>query len=78
MIRLTRLNGSQFIVNAILIERVETTPDTILRLTTGAQYVVRESADEVRDLSVEFMRSIRCGDSFGAPLAQIGRVLRQG
>lgn len=75
MVKLTRLNGSRLVINALLIERIESTPDTVIRLTSGAQYVVRESADEVRDLAVEFLRSIRANDG-SAPSAQIGRTVR--
>ena len=75
MIKLHRLNGSSLVINALLIERIESAPDTIIRLTTGNQYVVKETADEVRDLAVQFLRSIRCGDS-AAPLGQIARVMR--
>jgi len=35
MIHVTRLNGSKFHINALLIETVEDTPDTIITLTTG-------------------------------------------
>jgi len=47
MIRLTRLNGDPFLLNSDLIEHVEVTPDTVINLTTGHQFMVRESADEV-------------------------------
>lgn len=45
MILVTRLNGSQFYVNAELVQVVEATPDTILKLTTGVTMVVREPAE---------------------------------
>jgi flagellar protein FlbD len=75
MIKLHRLNGTSLVVNALLIERIESAPDTIIRLTTGNQFVVQETADEVRDLAVQFLRSIRSGDS-AAPLGQLARVMR--
>jgi flagellar protein FlbD len=75
MIKLTRLNGSRLVLNALLIERVESTPDTVIRLTSGAQYVVRESADQVSELALEFLRNIRGGDG-SAPAAQLGRTVR--
>jgi flagellar protein FlbD len=76
MIRLTRLNGTRFIVNAVLIERIEATPDTILRLTTGTQYVVKETPDEVTELAVRFLSSIRGGDPGGHSAGQLGRATR--
>jgi flagellar protein FlbD len=47
VIRVTRLNGEQFAVNPDLVERVEGHPDTVLFLTDGTRYVVREKVDEV-------------------------------
>ena len=47
MIRVTRLNGDQFALNADLIERVEAHPDTVAFLVDGTRYVVKESVDEV-------------------------------
>lgn len=47
MITVTRLNGGAFALNPDLIERVETTPDTVITLVDGAKYVVRESVEEI-------------------------------
>ncbi|ROP44831.1 flagellar FlbD family protein [Pseudokineococcus lusitanus] len=47
MIILTRLAGSRFAVNPDLLERVESTPDTVLTLLDGTKYVVSEPLDEV-------------------------------
>jgi len=56
LIKLTRLNGNEFVVNCDLIENVEATPDTIVSLTTNQRYVVRESVDEVIERVAEFKR----------------------
>jgi len=58
MIRLTRLNGDPFLLNSDLIEHVEMTPDTVINLTTGHQFMVRESADDVACRVLEFRRAI--------------------
>ncbi|MCS7236817.1 MAG: flagellar FlbD family protein [Thermoguttaceae bacterium] len=47
MIRLTRLGGQEFLLNAELIRYVEECPDTIITLTTGDRVIVREKMDEV-------------------------------
>ncbi|SOE01163.1 flagellar FlbD family protein [Blastococcus haudaquaticus] len=47
MIRVTRLNGEHFALNADLIERVEAHPDTVAFLVDGTKYVVKETVDEV-------------------------------
>lgn len=48
MIRLRRLGGSEeFDLNPDLILTVESTPDTVVTLTTGTKLVVDESPDSV-------------------------------
>ena len=58
MIWVTRLNGSEIVVNADLIEVVESTPDTVLTLVDGKKYVVHETAQEVLDRVRQFRASI--------------------
>jgi flagellar protein FlbD len=59
MIRLTRLNGRPFVLNAEQIKTVEETPDTMITLLTGDQVVVREPLEEVVRRAVEYGRSLR-------------------
>jgi flagellar protein FlbD len=47
MISLTRLSGSVFALNADLIERIDSTPDTVITLVDGKKYVVAEPIGEV-------------------------------
>lgn len=47
LIELTKLNGKRFVLNAELIETIETTPDAVITLTTDKKYVVKESKDEI-------------------------------
>lgn len=49
MIRLTRLNGSEFYLNPSLIEIVEESPDTHLTLSNGNRYLVLESAKTITE-----------------------------
>jgi flagellar protein FlbD len=58
MIRLTRYDSTVFVVNCDIIQYVESTPDTILTLTTGDKLMVRETADEVIARVIEFKREI--------------------
>ena len=58
MIRVTRLDQSEFYINSDLIETVESTPDTHIRLTNGQMYLVRESAEEIVERVIEFQRAI--------------------
>ncbi len=56
MIKVTKLNGSELVINSDLIEFVEAMPDTIISLVTGKKIMVKESADEVIDLAAAFKR----------------------
>jgi flagellar protein FlbD len=47
MITVTRFNGAAFALNPDLIERIESTPDTVITLVDGAKYVVLESLDDI-------------------------------
>jgi flagellar protein FlbD len=47
MITVTRLIGPAFALNPDLIERIEATPDTVVHLFDGTDYVVRESVEEI-------------------------------
>lgn len=58
MIRLSRLDGKEFVLNALLVETVEAVPDTLITLTNGRKYVVRESVDEVVERANAFHRLI--------------------
>ena len=60
MIALRRPNGQPILVNADLIEIVESDEDgtTVVTLTTGNTLVVSESPDQVREAAVAFRRSI--------------------
>ena len=58
MIRLTRINQVPLVLNADLIEHVETTPDTIISMTNGQKFVVLESSDDVIRKVIEFRREL--------------------
>ncbi|MBX3414587.1 MAG: flagellar FlbD family protein [Pirellulales bacterium] len=57
MIRLTRLGGEPFVLNAELIRYIESRPDTFVTLVGGERLVVRETMDEVVRRAVEYQRS---------------------
>lgn len=52
MIELTKLNDIKFSVNPELIEIVETTPDTVITLTTGRKLIVKESRQDIKKFSI--------------------------
>jgi len=63
MIRVTRLNAESIFLNSDLIEYVESTPDTVLRLTSGQRLMVRESPEEIVSRVIQFRRSIAAPDT---------------
>jgi flagellar protein FlbD len=75
MVRLTRFNHVPLVVNSDLIEHIQETPDTVITLTNGQILRVRENADEVIHLVVEFRRRIHGVDS--SPNALLGDKLRR-
>ncbi|TQR20927.1 flagellar FlbD family protein [Psychrobacillus vulpis] len=58
MINLTRLNGSEFTLNALYIEKVESFPDTTITLTTGSKYVTLDTREEVAYKIAQFYKEI--------------------
>ena len=66
MITVTRINGKHIIINADLIEFVETTPDTIITTMTGKKIIVKDSADRVIEKIVAYRQ--RCFENLRVKL----------
>jgi flagellar protein FlbD len=58
VISVTRLDGTKFYLNSDLVETIESTPDTVVTLTSQKKLVVRESPRELIDGIVAFRRRI--------------------
>jgi flagellar protein FlbD len=65
VITLTRLSGTAFALNSDLIERIDSTPDTVITLVDGTKYVVLEDLATV----VAEIRAYR-----GAVIAESARL----
>lgn len=61
MVSLTRINRSSLILNCELIEHIQATPDTVITLTNGHNYLVLESPDEIVERIVAFRRRWAAG-----------------
>jgi flagellar protein FlbD len=59
MIKVTKLNGQELVVNADLIEFVEATPDTLVSLTTGRKIMVLEELGEVVRRAIRYRSQAR-------------------
>ena len=66
MIQLTRLNNELFTLNALLIEQIETLPDTTITLINGKKLVVRNPETEVIQLITAYYRQIGLQQSLKA------------
>ena len=58
MIALHKLHGEPIVLNAELIETIESTPDTLITLVDRRRLIVSESVDEVVDAVVRYRRRI--------------------
>ena len=61
MINVTRLDGQPIVVNADLVLTVESTPDTVIGLVTGARLLVKEPVEEVVARAVAYRQRIAHG-----------------
>lgn len=58
MIVVSRLNGSEFMLNPSLIETIEETPDTVIKLINDKKLIVREKSVEIKEKIIDYNRSI--------------------
>ena len=59
MINVTKLNGSKLVINADLVEFIESTPDTLLSLTTGRKIMIKEDLEAVVQMIIDYRRQAR-------------------
>ena len=65
MIRLHKLNGQETVVNAELIESIESHGiETVLALATGNKIVVRETVTEVIQETIEYKKTVFAGAAY--------------
>ena len=58
MVEVTRFNKETIIINADLIEMIEATPDTVITMTTGKKFVVKETKEEMVDKIIKYRQRI--------------------
>ena len=58
MIKITRLNGTEYYINPHQIESIELRPDTTLLMLSGKYVVIKEKVDDVINMIVEYRRRI--------------------
>lgn len=60
MIKVTRLNGLDIVINADLIEFIESTPDTVLTLSTGTKFLLKDSVQDVVNKVIAYRQKLNC------------------
>lgn len=58
IIKVTRMDGEEIVVNVNLIETVRATPDTIINLTSGKKLLVKDEVDDIISKSMSYYREI--------------------
>lgn len=58
MIYVKKLDNSEIVINADLIEVIEETPDTIITLTTGKKILTRDTSEDVINKVIKYKQKI--------------------
>ncbi|WP_343782949.1 flagellar FlbD family protein [Alkalibacillus silvisoli] len=58
MINVTRLDGEVFVINALYIEKIQALPDTTVTLSNGKVYFVKETVEEVMNLTTHYYKQV--------------------
>ncbi len=58
MIKITKLNGTEIVINSELIESMEETPDTTITMTTGKKFIAKETQEQIIQKVITFKRSL--------------------
>ncbi|WP_207196305.1 flagellar FlbD family protein [Peribacillus sp. TH24] len=58
IIKVTRLNGKSFHINALYIDMVESLPDLTITFTNGKKIVVLEKEEEIIQAIIQFYRTV--------------------
>ncbi|MFP4465481.1 MAG: flagellar FlbD family protein [Candidatus Goldiibacteriota bacterium] len=58
MIFVERFDGKKIVINGELIEMIESTPDTIITMTTGKKLTVKTPVDEIIKLVKKYKQEI--------------------
>lgn len=75
MIVLHKLNGTEVVVNAELIETLEPGPQTTVNLATGNRILVTESAQDIAAKVVEYRKAVA---ATGKPVNPVAGYIREG
>lgn len=74
MIKLTRLDGSEFFLNPDIIESIEETPDTRIRLSNEDRYLVREKAAVIIEKIIAYKATVLRRAAFSPTRKYLRRI----
>ena len=74
MITVTRMNGEAFVLNALMVELVEATPDTVITLLSGRKFVVRETAAALVAMVTDYYRRVGLLPGLAVPRHHAGDI----
>ena len=60
MIMLTKLNNEKIVLNSAHIEMVELIPESKIVMMNGKFYIVKETAEEIIEKTIEYNGKIHC------------------
>lgn len=58
LIDVTKLNDEKITINSDFIEMIESTPDTVITMTTERKIIVKESRQEIKNLVKSYRKDI--------------------
>lgn len=58
MIKVSTLTGAPFVINCEHIEKIEEIPETVITLTNGKKFLVKENTDEIIKKVIEYKNKI--------------------
>ena len=58
MIKVSKINGAEYYINADIIEYIEKTPDTLITLSSGKKLVVLETPEEIVKRIIAYRQSV--------------------
>lgn len=59
MIKLTKLNNEEFVINCMEIMTIDIIPESKITLMNKEHYIVKEEVDEIIEKTVEFYAKIK-------------------
>lgn len=58
MIKVTGLNGKEFVLNAEIIEKIENVPESLITLQNGKKYMVLENTEEIINRIIQYKNKV--------------------